>query len=357
MGGRGPRLVRRAVPDGRVHHDERRPLRLGHRGRDRGINRFQILVSVGNGLDVPPKRAVAGRHVLHREGQRRRPVEGDVVLVVEPHEPPEAELPGERSRLARHPLHQVAVGNQRKHPVVHEPRELRPERPFGDGHAHRVPGPLPERPGRRFDARGREGLGMPRGAALPLPEVADVVEAHRIAREMQQGVEQHRAVARRKDEAVPVRPMRIGGTGREMAAPEHPGHGGRAHGQARVAGVRLLDRIDAEPPDGGDRLRIDLVERAAGSGGVAQRAADGSTFARGLDPPRIHPVDTRRCSPEIRERRHASGEVRVPLDAVREPLVRGDERGFFLDGQREIEAVVDRMAEIGSQARRRRNKL
>ena len=61
---------------------------------------------------------MAGRHVLHREGKRCRSVEGDVVPVVEPHEPPESELPGERSRFARHPLHEIPVGNQREHPVI-----------------------------------------------------------------------------------------------------------------------------------------------------------------------------------------------------------------------------------------------
>ena len=67
-----------------------------------------------------------------------------------------------------------------------------------------------------------------------------------IAGQVQQRVQQHRAVAVRQHEAVAVGPGRIGRVVLQIMAPQHRGDVGHAHRHARVAGIRLLDRVDRE---------------------------------------------------------------------------------------------------------------
>ena len=66
---------------------------------------------------------------------------------------------------------------------------------------------LPQRAGRGFDAGRRAELGMPRRLRVQLPEALQLVHRQVVAGEMQQRVEQHRAVAVRDDEAIAVRPL------------------------------------------------------------------------------------------------------------------------------------------------------
>ena len=68
---------------------------------------------------------------------------------------------------------------------------------------------LAERARRRLDALGVMELRVAGRLRLPLPEAADVVERHRIAREVQPGVEEHAAVTGGQDEAIAVQPVRF----------------------------------------------------------------------------------------------------------------------------------------------------
>ena len=87
-------------------------------------------------------------------GQLGRSVDRDVVVVVEGEQPPQAEMPGQRGRLVRDPLHEAAVARDHEGPVVaHLVAEGGPQPAFGDRHAHRVGEALAERPGGDLDAR------------------------------------------------------------------------------------------------------------------------------------------------------------------------------------------------------------
>ena len=77
-----------------------------------------------------------------------------------------------------------------------------------DGHAHRVREALAERPGRRLDPGGVAVLGVARGHRVELAEAPQLVERQRVAAQVQQCVEEHRAVPVGEHEAVPVRPTR-----------------------------------------------------------------------------------------------------------------------------------------------------
>ena len=72
----------------------------------------------------------------------------------------------------------------------------------------------------------------------------------RIAGEIEQRIEQHRAVAGRQDEAVAVGPVRVGGIVLQELREQHRGDIGHAHRQAGVAGFGLLDGVHGEEANG-----------------------------------------------------------------------------------------------------------
>jgi len=84
------------------------------------------------------------------------------------------------------------------------------------------------------------------------------------AREVQQRVEEHRAMARRQHEAVAVRPKRVVWIEAQELLPQAIDDGGHPHGRARVAGVRLLHRIHDQCPNGVDTELIDVFLRVLG---------------------------------------------------------------------------------------------
>jgi hypothetical protein len=85
--------------------------------------------------------------------------------------------------------------------TLHESVDVEPEGGIGDA--------LPQRPGRRLDARSLVGLGMPGRPAAPLPEGLQIVQAQVVAGQVEEAVEQHAAVSGRQHESVAVRPVRV----------------------------------------------------------------------------------------------------------------------------------------------------
>ena len=69
--------------------------------------------------------------------------------------------------------------------------------------------PWPERTGGGLDAERQVVLGMPGGLAAELAETLELLDRQRVAGQMQQRVQQHRAVAVGEHEAVAVRPVRV----------------------------------------------------------------------------------------------------------------------------------------------------
>ena len=91
-------LVGRAEADVGAHGDERRPVRLGLGRRQGGVDRLEV-VAVVDVLHVPAVGLEAAAPVLG-EGEVGAAVDADVVVVVEDDELAEAEVPGQRGRLA-----------------------------------------------------------------------------------------------------------------------------------------------------------------------------------------------------------------------------------------------------------------
>ena len=83
---------------------------------------------------------------------------------------------------------------------------------LGKRHADRVGDALAERAGGGLDAGRMAEFRMPRRDRSELAEALELIDGHRfVAGQMQQRVDQHRAVSGRQHEAVTVRPRRIGG--------------------------------------------------------------------------------------------------------------------------------------------------
>ena len=102
-------------------------------------------------------------------------------------------------------------------------------------HSHCVGQPLAERSGRRLDTHVGLVLRMS-GRAIPqLAEILQLVNGNVVSREMQQGVQQHRAVPIGYDEAVPVRPFGVGRVVLQKVVPQHLGNVGHAHRHAGMS--------------------------------------------------------------------------------------------------------------------------
>ena len=88
---------------------------------------------------------------------------------------------------------------------------------------------------------------MARRLGSPLAEIAEVLQAQVVARQVEQGVEESGPVTRRKDEPVPVGPVRALRVEGEEASPEaqkRAKEGLEAYNLARELGVRILDVED-----------------------------------------------------------------------------------------------------------------
>ena len=92
--------------------------------------------------------------------------------------------------------------------------------------------------------------GCPGVLRAELPEIPDLVERHvGVAGEVQQRIEQHRAVPGRQHKAVAVRPFRIGGVEFQELGEQDGGDVGGAHRQAGMAGLGLLDGVHGKATD------------------------------------------------------------------------------------------------------------
>ena len=124
------------------------------------------------------------------------------------------------------------------------------QRLFGNRHADGIGDALAERTGGGLDARGIAVFRVTRGLGVQLAEVFQLFDRQVVAGQMQQRIDQHRAVAVGEHEAVAIRPLRIGRVVSQEIVPQYLGDIGHAHRRAGVAGVGLLHGIHAEGANG-----------------------------------------------------------------------------------------------------------
>ena len=261
VGGGVVLLVRAAEADVRGQDHERWPVGDRLRLLERGLDPLERGVDL-EPVHRPSVRLEARPHVVV-EGEIRRSLDRDRVVVVDPDQLAEAEVAGERSGLARDSLLHVAVAGDEERVVVDDllrrPVERRREVGFGEREADGVADALAERSGRDLDPDGVAELGVPGRPALPLPELLDVVEAEVVAGEVQAGVLEHAGVAGAEDEAVATGPVRVDRVVVHDPRVEGVAERGETHRGARVAGVGLLDGVHRQRPDRVDRQLVELA--------------------------------------------------------------------------------------------------
>ena len=180
-------------------------------------------------------------------------VDRDVVVVVEGDELAQAPGAGERAGFVRDAFHQAAVAQEHIGVVIDDfmpgAVELGGEDLLGQRHAHGVGDALAERAGGGLDAGGVAVFGVAGGLAVELAEALQLGDRQVVAGQVQQRVDQHRAVAIGEHEAVAVGPLGVGRVVAQVMTPQHLGDLGHAHRRARVAGVGLLHGVHRQGAD------------------------------------------------------------------------------------------------------------
>ena len=194
--GGGILFVRRAIGNMAIHNDQRGAFVFFERRR-KGLLQLLKIIGIANALHIPVIPHKARRHVFS-ERQRRVALNGNAVIVIDPDQIAEAQVPGQRRRLAGDAFHHAAIAAQR-HNVMRDdlmpgPIVVRPQPAARKRHADTGRHPLPEWPGSRLNPRGqrvvRGVFGMSRAFAVHLTEVHDIVEWQIEAIHMQGTIEQ-----------------------------------------------------------------------------------------------------------------------------------------------------------------------
>ena len=160
-------------------------------------------------------------------------------------------MAGQADRLLADPLHQAAVAGDRIGVVVdHLVPETRRQHPLRQRHPHGVGQALAQRAGGGLDPGAVPEFRM---AGRRLAELAEFLEALQreilVTRQMQQRIQQHRAMPGREHETVAIGPGRIFRVEAQMVVEKNRGDVGHAHRHAGMTGFRGLDRIHGERSD------------------------------------------------------------------------------------------------------------
>jgi len=181
-------------------------------------------------------------------------VDGDAVVVPERDQLAEAKGAGQRAGFVRYAFHQAAVAEENVGMVIDDFMaglvELGGQHLFGQREADGIRNALAERAGSRFNADGDAVFRMAGCLRMQLAEILQVVDREIVAGQVQEGVDQHRAVAIGHHEAVAVGPVRVCRVVAQVATPEYLGDFGHAHRGAGVAGIGLLYCIHRQCADG-----------------------------------------------------------------------------------------------------------
>ena len=251
-------LRRGSVADCRTDFDERWSGRLGLRGGDCAVDGLYV-IPILDGDRVPAGGIESARRVFGGcEG--RGAGERDSIRIEENDQLAELQVTGKRARLIGDALHQVPIANDdvgvviddRVTRTVEDAAQVR----LGDGESDGIGEALAERAGCHLDTVCDVALRVSGGQAVPLTERFDLGEGEVIAREMQERVQERRAVPGRENETIAVEPGRIGRIVPQVARPQGMSHCGRSEGQSWVSGPCLLDRVAREESQCVDAVRF-----------------------------------------------------------------------------------------------------
>ncbi len=170
-------------------------------------------------------------------------------------------------RLLAHTFHQAAVPGDDIGVVVHHlGTPARAQRFLGHGETNSIGNALTQGACRGLHARDMAELRVTGRDRAPLAEVLDLLKRHiGIAGQVQQRIDQHRAMARRKDEPIPIRPARGGGIEFQVVLKQDGGNIGHAHRHPGMAGIGGGNRIKGQCANGTGFVPVVRVLGAEGS--------------------------------------------------------------------------------------------
>ncbi len=256
-------LGRRAKGDVGLACNHRRFAGL-FRGGDGGVDLGGVMpVDL---LHMPP-RGLEPLHLIGAVRQFDRAVDGDVVVVPKHDQLGQLVAPRKAQGLLAHALHQAPVARDHISMVIDDLLAVMGALDFfGHGKAHSGGNPLAQRACGDFDTVEQEVFGVARGFCAHLAEVLDLVQCDLlVARQIEQRIDQHRAVTCREDKPVTIRPERIFRIELEVVFKQNRGHIGHAHRHAGVAGIGGGNRIEGERADRSGFHPVVGVRRAQGS--------------------------------------------------------------------------------------------
>ncbi len=201
-------------------------------------------------------------------------LDADGVVVVDPAEVIQLQMPGNGRGFAADAFHHVAVTAQgvdvviEQHVVIAVETLAQPA--LGHGHAHAVGATLAERARGGFYPGGHAVFGVARGLGAHLPELLDIVQAdRRLARafavginldhagQVQQRIKEHRRMPHRQYKPIAVGPVGMVRVIAQEPTPQRVPHRRQAHGRTGVAGVGLLHSVHGQGANGVDALGVD----------------------------------------------------------------------------------------------------
>ncbi len=253
-------LIGGSCSNNRLAADQGGPVGLGLGGLDGGIDGLRIVaLHIADHVPAVGFEALGGVVGVPAVDMA---VDGVVVVIPEGDQLAQAPSAGQRASLVGDAFHHAAVAHKYISMVIDDfvagLVEFVCQQLFGHGHADRVRNPLAQRAGRGFHAHGVTIFRMARGLGVHLAEALDFFHRQVIAREMQQGVDQHGAVAVGLHETVAVEPLRVRGVVAQMVVPQDLGDFRHAHGRAGMAGIGLLHGVHRQ---GADCARCVIVLR------------------------------------------------------------------------------------------------
>ena len=168
----------------------------------------------------------------------------------------------EGCRFGGDAFHHVAVGHNRIRKMIDNRMfgtiVARGKIRFGNRHADAIRKTLTERTRRHIHTRRESVFGMPGRERIPLTKIFDFLQRQIITRQMQQGIQQHRAMSTGQNKTVTVKPFWIRGIVFEKTRPQHIRHRRRAERQTGMSAVGFLNRIHRKRADGVDGQLVEF---------------------------------------------------------------------------------------------------
>ncbi len=296
-------VVGRRVTDVAAQDQQVRPAVVGLRRLECLGQTVEVVGHLTEVVNVPAVRGEPPGGVV-AEGERRRTVDRDAVVVVDADQPPEPEVTGERRRLVADALHHAPVAGDHERVMVDRLlAEPGAQDALGDRHADGVGEALPERAGGHLDAGGVASLRVAGRPRLELAELLQVVELEAVPGQVQQRVLQDRRMAVGQHEPVAVGPFRIGGIVLHDPRVEDVTERRERHRRALVPAVRLERSVHRHAADERDGLlglfgrqrrghRSDCTRPLPGDTRVCQATGGSSVNGTRCQSPR----STRQCA-------------------------------------------------------------